>query len=101
MYGKWVETNGDDGVEPPAEIARLLELWNVIQAAQTKEERDAAANEIVKLHTENIWTIGTVGETPAIHIAKNNLRNVPEGLVSSDVMRTPGNAEPWQFFFKD
>jgi peptide/nickel transport system substrate-binding protein len=45
--------------------------------------------------------IGTVGEAPAIHIAKNNLRNVPEGLVTSDVLRTPGNAEPWQFFFKD
>lgn len=101
MYGKWFETNGAEGVEPPAEIARLMELWNVILGAQTKEERDAAANEIVKLHTENIWTIGTVGEIPAIHIAKNNLRNVPEGLVSSDVLRTPGNAEPWQFFFKE
>ena len=101
MYGKWFETNGAEGVEPPAEMARLMELWNVILGAQTKEERDAAANEIVKLHTDNIWTIGTVGEIPAIHIAKNNLRNVPEGLVSSDVMRTPGNAEPWQFFFKE
>jgi peptide/nickel transport system substrate-binding protein len=101
LYGKWVETNGAEGVEPPAEIARLLELWNAILAAQTQEERDAAANEIVKLHTENLWVIGTVGEAPAIHIAKNNLRNVPEGLVTSDVLRTPGNAEPWQFFFKD
>jgi peptide/nickel transport system substrate-binding protein len=101
LYGKWIETDGAEGVEPPAEIARLLELWNVIMAAQTQEERDAAANEIVKLHTENLWTIGTVGEVPAIHIVKNNLRNVPEGLVSSDVMRTPGNAEPWQFFFKN
>jgi peptide/nickel transport system substrate-binding protein len=100
LYGRWFETNGADGVEPPAEVARLVELWNLILAAQTQEDRDAAANEIVRLHTENLWVIGTVGEVPAIHIVKNNLRNVPEGLVSSDVMRTPGNAEPWQFFFK-
>jgi peptide/nickel transport system substrate-binding protein len=100
-YGLWNEMNGAQGEKPTGDVARLLELWSVILSAQTTEERDAAAEEIVKLHTKNIWSIGTVGQNPSLFIVKNNLRNVPqEGVIDDDVLRTPGNLDPWQFFFK-
>jgi len=44
--------------------------------------------------------IGTVGESPALVVVKNNFRNVPEKLVSDDILRSPGNAQPQIFFFK-
>jgi len=44
--------------------------------------------------------IGTVGENLSPAIVKNNFRNVPEFLVTDDVLRTPLNAMPMQFFIE-
>ena len=99
-YAEWYSTGGKAGEKPTGDIARLYDLWDRIKTAIDKKERDRLAEEIIKLHTKNIWMIGTVGETIQPVVVKNNFRNVPKELIRDDILRSPGNAEPIQFFIK-
>ncbi len=98
-FARWYVTGGKSGVEPPKDIARLFELWDKAKSALTEAEREGLVQEIVKLHIENIWFIGTVGMTPTYAIVKDNFRNVPENIMDA-ALDTPRQAKPEQFFFK-
>ena len=89
-----------DAVEPPEDVKKLVDLWLKIQTATSDEEIKKYMKEVTKIHRENLWMIGTVGEDLSPAIVKNNFRNVPEKLVTDDVLRSPLNAMPMQFFFK-
>ncbi|WP_026672697.1 ABC transporter substrate-binding protein [Alkalihalobacterium bogoriense] len=99
-YGLYNSSNGEEGVKPEGDVAKLVEYWNNLTASKTSEEVDKWSDEIVKLHKENQWVIGYTGPTPSLVVAKNNVRNVPDGLIDSDEFRGLGHAKPVQFFFK-
>ena len=89
-------------MEPPDEIKKLVEI---IDEAKTvgPEKQAELAQELFKVWADNAWQIGTVGLTPMIQgvvVVNKNLRNVPETLGNDWPLRTPGNARPEQFFFK-
>lgn len=66
-----------------------------------EEKRDALVKELINLFKKNIWIIGTVGEFPLPAVVKDNLKNVPEGLLFDfHLLKTPKNFRPEQFFFK-
>lgn len=98
-YGLYTSSQGKEGVKPEGDIAKILEHWDKVKAAKTKEEVQKWTDEIVKLHQKNQWVIGYTGPTPVLVVAKNNLRNVPT-LVSSDEFRGLGHAHPAQFFLE-
>lgn len=102
--GDWYQSGGTRGMAPPTpELARVIELHDLAKGA-SEEERIVLGQEVYDLNTNNLWTIGTIGLSPmvqGVNIVKNNFRNVPEGgLENSVVVLSPGNAMPWQFFFK-
>jgi len=99
-YSRWYESGGKAGEKPAGDIARLYELWDKIKTATTEKERDRLAREVVNLHKKNIWMIGTVGELLCPVVVKNNFRNVPTELIKDSSLRTPGNANPVQFFIE-
>lgn len=83
-WGQYAETQGKNG-EPPAgaEIQQLVALYREWLA--TTEEEDAARiwSDMLRLHAENQWVIGTVaGELQPIVINKK-LRNVPSKALFS------------------
>ena len=96
-YARWYATGGKQGEKPPEEFRRLQELWDIARTTPDPKERDRAAREIVKLHKENIFLIGTVARMPFLVIAKNNFRNVPEKFISDWMPRWD---QPQQFFIK-
>lgn len=98
-YARWYITNGKAGEKPPADIAKLFNLWDQIGATVDEKKRDELVNEMIDLHIKNIWFIGTVGMAPTIAIVKNDFRNVPEGILDCS-LNTPRHAEPSQFFIK-
>jgi len=100
LYALWYMTGGKGGEEPPGVVRQLQKIWDVIKVTTKPEERKRLVAQLTKIHRENIWMIGTVGESPALVVVKNNFRNVPEKLVSDDILRSPGNAYPQVFFFK-
>ena len=100
--GKWYQSGGRLGRQPPGDLAKQLENFDKAKGVPA-EERKALGQEINKLMADNLWVIGTVGVSPAllgIVIKKNNMANVPDSVVGSTPGQTPGNARPEQFFFK-
>lgn len=99
-WGNWIGTGGKGGMEPPAEVKRMTELWEKAKTATNKDLRDRYMREIINTHKKNLWMIGMVGELPQLIIAKNNFRNVPEGLIYDFPLFSPANSFPEQFFIK-
>ncbi|MBC7321194.1 ABC transporter substrate-binding protein [bacterium] len=95
LYGLWYATGGKGGEAPTGDIKKLYELWDKAMSTTNKARMISLIKEAVNLHKKNIWMIGTVGEWPYLCIAKNNFRNVPEGVV-----QIPRFACPEQYFFK-
>lgn len=103
LYGKWFDTGGAQGIEPPADhpIRNVWDAWENAQTAGTLEEANQYVQEMINIHKENVWVIGLYGEDPKIYIVSNNMHNVPEGLINDDSLREPGLAQPAQFFFSE
>jgi peptide/nickel transport system substrate-binding protein len=74
--------NGVDPVEPPAEVLELVELVEQFQSEPLgSAASDDLGTQIVQIHVDNLWKIGTVGSVPAPTIRRDVLRNVPEFTV--------------------
>ncbi|MCB0131870.1 MAG: ABC transporter substrate-binding protein, partial [Caldilineaceae bacterium] len=103
LYGQWWQSGGELGVEPPADhpIRDAWAAWEAAQVAPSLEEANALVQEMINVHKENIFVIGTLGETPSIYIVSNKMHNVPAGLVDDDALRGPGIAQPAQFFMTE
>ena len=100
LWYEWLNTGGKTGEEPPKEVKRLWEIYQKEAISTTSEsQRNALIREAMRLHSENLWIIGTVGISWMMAVVKNNLRNVPEeGIVWHP--GSPGCTRPEQFFFK-
>jgi peptide/nickel transport system substrate-binding protein len=100
----WFNSDGVEGIKP-LEGSPFFEIWRLLREAQGEpetEKRDALFQEMIDMSVKNfIPGIGILGEPPALVIARNELRNVPNGLVMSGIMRDFGLAHPYQFFFED
>ncbi|WP_242698183.1 ABC transporter substrate-binding protein [Bacillus sp. SD088] len=100
-YGLYVTSKGKEGTKPEGDAAKLLEYWDNLRASTTEEDTNHWANEIYKLHMKNQWIIGYAGGTPAVVVAANSLRNIPESVTHSDEFRELGHGHPAQFFIKE
>ncbi len=76
-WATWKQTDGAEGVEPPADIQKLWELSErFIQAEFGSDSSNEIGAEIVKIHTDNMLKIGTVGDIVAPFLWRNDLQNV-------------------------
>ena len=101
LYFKWLTTGGKEGVEPPAELKRIMELIDTARSTGP-EGQVKAAQEIFRIWADNVFEIGTIGLTPMVQgvvVANTKLRNIPATLGNDWPLRTPGNARTEQFFF--
>ncbi len=101
LYGRWAQTKGADGVEPPVSVKRIMEI--VDQAKTVSPEQQAKlAQELFRIWVDNLWEVGTIGLTPMVQgvvVANTRFRNVPTTLGNDWPLRSPGNARAEQFFF--
>ncbi len=68
-----------------------------------EEDRIRNGKEIWKILVDNVYSIGTVGQSPAfmgVRIVKNNMGNIPDRQVNAQHVRTPNTSHPSTFFFK-
>jgi peptide/nickel transport system substrate-binding protein len=76
LWAQWLETNGTEGVEPPAPAKQLMQMINQFQrhppgsAAQNK-----IGHEMVQVLVDNLYFIGTVGIIPGPVYHHNRLGN--------------------------
>jgi len=100
MNWYWWRTGGEKGEKSIGDMLKAEQLWDKIEATVDPEERKKLLDEVVRLHVENVWYIGIVGDIPAVCVAKNNFRNVPEVAPTGWYWKHPGNTAPEQFFIK-
>lgn len=76
-WAAWKDTAGAEGVEPPADIAKLWDLSEqFLQQEMGSDESNRLGAEITKIHTDNFLKIGTVGDIVAPFMYRNDLTNV-------------------------
>ena len=101
LYRQWYRTDGAEGMEPPDDIKKLVEIIDEGKISG-RDRQIELAQELFKIWADNIWEIGTVGLTPMIQgviVANENLLNVPEVAGNDWPLRTPGDTRPEQYFF--
>lgn len=84
-FGTWVGTNGESGVEPTGDMAKLVEIWKKWEATPVAEERDAYNLEIYDIHEANLWTIAYLQSAGTYNLVNSALKNYPDNLVSCDL----------------
>jgi peptide/nickel transport system substrate-binding protein len=102
LWKQWYDTNGKEGVEPPAEAKKVIELQDRAKTVGSAEQVKIA-QEIFKLWVDNMFEIGTVGLTATdqgVAVVNAKLHNVPTNLTKDWPLRTPGNGRPEVWFFK-
>jgi peptide/nickel transport system substrate-binding protein len=101
LYRQWIITNGAEGIEPSPEFKRIVEIIDTGKTVGIEEQIDLA-HELFEIWAEAVYEIGTVGLTPLVQgvvVINNTLMNVPLSLGNDWPLRTPGNANPEQFYF--
>ena len=102
-FGIWYSTNGQQGIEPPANVQAVLDLFSEGLVA-TPEERVTIGQEIWSIITDEVWTMGTVGQSGAfmgVRVVKNNMGNIPSRLFNIQAGQTPAITRPATFYFTD
>jgi peptide/nickel transport system substrate-binding protein len=102
LYGKWYTSDGAEGVEPPADIAKIVDIIDEAKVS-SRGRQIALAQELFRLWADNVWEIGTVGLTPSVQgvvVVNAKLANVPAVAGNDWPLRTPGDTRPEQYFYK-
>ncbi|HWV23179.1 MAG TPA: ABC transporter substrate-binding protein [Thermomicrobiales bacterium] len=74
LWNDWFQSDGASGEEPPDWYKEPLMAWKKYNETL---DPDAAA-QLLQSQADNLWSIGTVGLTPWVMIAKNHVGNVPK-----------------------
>jgi len=99
--GTWYKTGGKEGMEPSAELRQAMDLYDEYKATIDPARQTEICKSIVRMATENLWTLGTVGMVPNPVVVKNNFMNVAENHTADWIIMTPGTMDPAHFYFTD
>lgn len=76
LWAQWLETDGKEGVEPPADAKKLVGMITDFQRLPSgSKEQNKLGNEMVQIMVDNLFFIGTVGNIPAPVYHHNSLGN--------------------------
>jgi peptide/nickel transport system substrate-binding protein len=102
-YGIWYKTGGAEGQEPTELFKEVMALYDEYRTTVDSEKQVEIGKQIVRMATENLFVIGTVGMQPSLVVAKNNFRNVilDQSFVSDWIIMSPGTQDPSHFYFAD
>lgn len=100
-FGTWYKTQGELGEEPPEWFKQAMDLYDEYRSTVDPERQLEIGKELVRMATEQLWVIGTVGQAPAIVIIKNDFKNVIEdqSFVADWIIMAPGTQDPPQYYF--
>ncbi len=100
-YGQWYNTRGAEGMEPTPEFRAAMALYDEYRATTDPARQLEIGRELVRMSTENLWALGTVGLVPTPVVVRNNFMNVDPNHTADWIIMTPGTLEPATFYFSD
>jgi peptide/nickel transport system substrate-binding protein len=86
-FGIWYASSGESGEEPPANLKELMDLYDQLVAAPDADARLALGQQILSVHDQNVFMIGTVTAPFQPTVVNNKLVNVLEVGVHSNRAR--------------
>ena len=102
QYGAWYATGGAQGKEPPARIKEAMTLYREAFSLPEKEHQEAG-KKVWRIALEEVWAIGTVGQSPGImgvRVVKNTMGNQPSRIFNGASSLSPAQARPETYYFK-
>ena len=102
LFGAWW-ANSPRAQEEPPEDHPIREIWRLWEAARSEPDeamRNELFQQMLNIHKEHPYMIGTVGESPVPFIMKNNMGNIQGGHIWDDTLRSPGGTMPAQWYIK-
>lgn len=75
-FGIWYKSAGELGEAPPEWFQEAMDLYDQYRASVDADEQLEIGNQLVRMSTENLWTIGTVGQAPSLVIVKNDFKRM-------------------------
>jgi peptide/nickel transport system substrate-binding protein len=102
LYGRWFQSGGTQGKEPPPRMRELMEKWKKAFGVPEKE-RIQLGKEVWKIAAEEVYIIGVIGMGPAsmgVRVVKTNMGNIPSRQYNSPDGKTPTISRPVTFFWK-
>lgn len=100
LYAEWYQSGRKKGEAPTGAILEVMNLYDEYRTTVDPGERLQIGKRIIRLSTENLWGIGTVGAAPLPVIVKNNLKNIPEVATRDWLLMQIAHIDPEQFSFK-
>ena len=95
-WNQWLETGGQAGTEPPAEVQRLFEIRNARKATLPYSEEDLAlVDELFELHYENVWIIPMIE-----NVLRPTIFNADFGNIASGGTQMGASRAGEQFFYR-
>jgi peptide/nickel transport system substrate-binding protein len=98
LYGRWYQTRGERGEEPPAEIRELMETYDGLLTCVSQEKTEELFGKIIAANERNLWVIGLVHEPQDYYVGTMNFHNLPKKDFQSWIYPNPGPVRPEQFF---
>jgi peptide/nickel transport system substrate-binding protein len=80
LWTTWLESDGEEGVEPPEPMKEIYEWKLKGDAAATMEERNVAYGEAMDLMVKNLYVIGIAGHDVRPSTIHERLRNCPQNM---------------------
>ena len=97
LWFRWLRTEGKKGLgeEPPQYIKDLYDIWTRMRRTADNEERVRLGRELIRSQAENLWGIGTVGESLSPIIVSTRLHNVPQWMLDETGTPIVGERALW------
>jgi len=87
--------------EIPPKIRHLLALGEQITVEPDQKKREMLLQELLKVHEEELYLLGICERLPKIWIVRNNFRNVPSTIPTTDELgATGGCLNACQFYIE-
>ena len=102
LYGRYRASRGKDtmGVKPPPEYQRLIDWYLELRSVVGDEDRKLAlGRNILRQWSQQCYTIGIV-RRQVLTIVSSRFRNVPDQIIQSYRLMTPGYIGVEQFYIE-
>ncbi len=97
-FGTYYGTNGEQGVQPTGDMAKLVDLYEQYIATPVSSERDDINLQIYEIHKANLWTIAYLKAESGYSIISSKIQNYPELYVSDDLYQYGNMVHYWTLF---
>lgn len=101
LYGAYYSSDGSAGEEPPDVIRNLQDLYDELIVTMDPERNLEIGQQILRIHDENIFMIGTVKTPFQPVIVNNDLMNVVIDGVADFRLRHEGQSKFYQLSFRN